>query len=110
MRLKNGVSSAGVKTEILLIIPMVEQVFNEYGKELIITSITDGKHSKNSLHYEGLAFDCRIRHLIPNFKSFQNQTLKAMVAEIAQKIREKVGSQYDVVQERTHIHIEFDPK
>ena len=30
--------------------------------------------------------------------------------EIADEIRKRLGSDYDIVLERTHLHIEFQPK
>lgn len=99
LRLKNGVNAAGMKPESLLIVMIAKDVCREMGKECVITSITDGKHSANSLHYEGLAVDLRTRHMIDSEqKEFKDQ----MAA--------RLGGNYDVVLERTHVHVEFDPK
>lgn len=64
--------------------------------KIVITSIRDGLHSPGSLHYEGNAFDLRL----PS---------KSRITKIVAALRRELGSPYDVVLERTHIHIEFDP-
>jgi hypothetical protein len=66
------------------------------GREAEITSIVDGDHSEHSRHYVGLAFDIRIWYM-PN------------PADFAKWLREHLGTNYDVVLEDTHIHVEFDP-
>ena len=69
------------------------------GKECVITSLLDGVHSKNSLHYTGNAFDLRIWIYTAKQK-------KAMFYQL----RKKLGINFDVVDEETHLHIEFDRK
>lgn len=65
----------------------------------IITSGIDGKHSQNSLHYVGRAFDFRTRSIHPD-------TLK----NIVQELKARLGPDYDVIDEGTHLHVEWDPK
>jgi len=71
-----------------------------YGQyDCVITSASDGKHGPNSLHYSGQALDLRTRHI-------HGQGLQLVV----DKLREALGSQFDVVLESDHIHLEFDPR
>lgn len=70
-----------------------------FGRDITITSISDGKHATNSLHYKGLAFDCRTRNL-----SAADARMFASALETA------LGSDYDVVLEESHCHVEYDPK
>ncbi len=73
---------------------------NDYfGKEIVVTSILDGKHSKRSLHYEGKAFDIR--------RWIYTETQLIQFIEL---LEEELGDDFDVVLEATHIHIEYDPK
>lgn len=59
----------------------------------------DGVHMKNSLHYFGKAVDLRIR---------DTRIEEALLFwELAKRL---AGSEFDVVWEKDHIHIEFDPK
>jgi len=54
----------GAKLEPTVAIPIalqvIEPILRKHGQELIITSMLDGKHMANSLHYKGLAVDLRI--------------------------------------------------
>ena len=67
------------------------------GRPAIITSVEDGLHSKNSLHYEGRAIDLRTRDLSAE-----------QIAAYAAELREALGMGWDVIVEKTHIHIEWD--
>jgi hypothetical protein len=69
------------------------------GKEIVITSGLDGKHSRKSLHYSGNAFDIR---------TFIYTTSE--VNKLIPALKLVLGSDYDVVYEGNHIHIEYDPK
>ena len=68
------------------------------GKECVITSLLDGVHSKNSLHYTGNAFDLRVW-------IYTEKQKKAVLYQL----RKKLGINYDVINETDHIHVEFDP-
>ena len=85
-----------VNNAILIVDELSQQMF---GKEIVITSLLDGVHSKNSLHYSGLAFD--IRTWIYKEKHIPNFVLK---------IKEQLGKNFDVIFETDHVHIEYDPK
>jgi len=68
------------------------------GKEIVVTSMLDGKHMTGSLHYQGNAFDIRTsiyptkeRVLVISYLRMFDDTL-------------------DIVDEGDHIHIEIDPK
>ncbi len=97
--LKPGVSVAGVRPEIAIAITVAASVFSSHGLGCIVTSVVDGEHSSGSLHYSGGACDLRIRH-----------APQRLVSTIAREIRIALGSDYDVVIEADHIHIEFQPK
>lgn len=97
MKIKPGVKAAGLKAEALLGITVAESVYRQHGYELVVTSITDGKHMKGSLHYKGLAFDCRT-----------NMMPASMKEKVTAALSEALGPEYDVVLEPTHIHVEFD--
>lgn len=76
---------------------VAEGIWREDGEDnLTITSGTDGTHSTGSLHYSGAAVDLRIKDI-------------RKVASKAARLRNRVGRDFDVVLESTHIHIEFQP-
>ena len=65
----------------------------------VITSAVDGKHSKGSKHYIGYALDIRSRNMTSNGKLSCTKQLKV-----------KLGNEFDIVLEKDHIHLEFDPE
>ena len=96
---KDGVSVDGIKKEIITLIAILNCYFYlRIGKPLVITSCTDGKHMKGSKHYSGYAIDIRTRHL--------------NVQEIEKLIiwfKNSYDKEYDIVLEKDHIHVEYDP-
>jgi len=99
MKLKTGVKTAGIRPEILLALFIADKVWTDNGKELVVTSITDGKHSLHSKHYPGLAVDLRTRYFLLNIK-----------VKVAGELRLKLGKDYHVLMEKTHIHLSYKPK
>lgn len=77
---------------------VVSNVWRRHGFTATVTSGYDGSHQANSLHYEGLAEDYRTSDVPSNI-------LPTMVAEV----RAQLGSNYDVILESTHLHVEYDP-
>lgn len=67
------------------------------GRDAVFVHVMDGKHKKGSRHYVGLAVDIRIWY-VKNPQVF------------ADSIKKLLGKHYDVVLEKTHIHVEYDPK
>ncbi|HEY9814498.1 MAG TPA: hypothetical protein V6D20_01640 [Candidatus Obscuribacterales bacterium] len=98
MMLKQGVNPLGMRPEILIAAIVANEVYAVQGHNLVITSITDGKHGSDSYHYKGMAIDCRTHYF-----SGPDEIIK-----VASSIVARLGSFYDVVIESDHIHIEFD--
>lgn len=99
MIFKSGVKLFGLKSETLAAMIAVDGAYNDLGHDLVITSVRDGQHSRTSLHYVGYAFDCRIHGINPE-----------RLSELVQLIRESLTDEFDVILEKDHIHIEFQPK
>jgi hypothetical protein len=99
LKIKHDVKLTNLQPQILVALITSDDVFAKYNKDCIITSANDRKHSLGSLHYKGLAIDIRTRHL-----------LKEDIPSITSEIKKALGSDYDVIFEKDHIHIEFDPK
>ena len=66
-----------------------------------VTSANDSRHSDNSLHYKNRAFDIRILNIIGDV----HREAKLW----AERMQVELGPDYDVLYEKTHIHIEHDP-
>lgn len=73
--------------------------FTSFNKYMCVTSTTDGKHSKKSLHYKGLAIDIRTFD-----KTFEETN------RFVNFIKFHFDKILDVVLENDHIHVEYDPK
>lgn len=97
MRLKAGVKATGVKTEILLALNIADAVWARAGKELVVTSLTEGAHSGNSRHYIGMAADLRTRYFSENKK-----------ADVFLELKDALGSGYGCVYHDTHIHVQYN--
>jgi hypothetical protein len=97
------VSIEGLKPVTALAMLRVEPIIKKYtkpthvGEAYVITSVNDGRHMSKSKHYEGHAFDVRIWWLTDQLGC-------------TGAIAEKLGPDFDVVLEKDHIHIEYDPK
>lgn len=100
LKFKQSVSLNGIKNELVLAIIVAKASFEEHGADCIITSVCDGSHSKQSLHYAGCAVDFRTRHV-------DGLTLGLIVLEIQAALPD---DEFDVIREETHLHIEWQPK
>jgi len=106
MFLKDGVSIDGMQPEIMIALMVAKDVFAEHGIDLCITSGVEGEHGPRSKHYEGKAVDLRRRDI-------KTQVIAELILE---KLQERLNGskgnfkgQFDIVLEKTHYHLEFDP-
>jgi len=97
--LKGGIKLLGLKPEMIVGHMAVCLAYSEAGHDVVITSGTEGKHSRNSRHYSGLAMDYRSRHVS-----------EGAMNDITSKVKKALEGQFDVVLESDHLHVEFDPK
>lgn len=101
MQIKNGVILNGLQKEMLLAIHSCEIIWLGEGRNegVTITSALDGVHSRQSYHYTGYAIDVRTRYFTPS-----------QIVRCVKQLNKLLGYPYDVVVEKTHIHIEYDWK
>ena len=99
LRLKPGVRLHGIEPQMILAMHIAEQCCAELGTDCTVTSAVEAKHGAKSLHYVGRAIDIRTRTLTPE----RQETLRERIAS-------RLGTDFDVLREATHIHIEWDPK
>ena len=101
-----GTSIRGLRPEMVAAFPMIEAAYLEVvGVEATLTCGTDAKHGEGSLHYVGLATDWRRRSDGASYYWDTNTTTSLVNA-----IKQRLGSEFDVAVEPTHIHIEYQPK
>ncbi len=102
MQIKEGVKVEGMRDPIFLALLGADKLYLSYGVEqgVVVTSIMDGVHKKNSRHYTGDAMDIRIWNLPDHISA----------TRASSDLREMLDHDYDVVLEKDHIHVEWDPK
>jgi len=97
MLLKLGVDISRLKPPIRKKLNLIEKIFNDCADcEAVITSTYEGSHSPSSLHYANLAIDLRLP--------------PRNINTVVEELKRRLGKDYDIVKEPTHIHLEFDPK
>lgn len=90
----------GVHPKLHKAMKLTDQLHLGYtGSEATFVHIMDGAHNKGSRHYVGLAFDLRIWRI-------EKDELAAFVRDL----KLLLGEHFDVVNETSHIHVEYDPK
>lgn len=100
MQQKDGVRAIGIQAVTVYGMALAESAVKRVtAMEMVVTSVTEGKHQLGSLHYKGLAFDLRISAWTPS-----------MVDNVVIAIKKALGPDWDVVLETDHVHIEHDPK
>ena len=99
MKQKEGVILAGLDLKMRPALIHAGRIWRLFGQECVVTSGLEGEHSDGSLHYYGRAVDLRTRY----FTDVQ-------VAEVAKKLAEALGEEFDVVITKTHMHVEYHPK
>jgi len=100
MRFKDGVIYDGIRPEMMVALGFLTAAYANFGKDLIVTSVKDGRHSTGSRHYSGYAVDVRIHHLI--------HEERAKLAAFCRAKLDPLG--FDTVLEHDHLHCEWDPK
>lgn len=99
MKINKGVNIQGIDFKLRPALMYAEDIWKSHGQELVITAGMEGEHSASSLHYYGLALDLRTNY-------FSLDTARIVCLELANKL----GRNFDVVLEKSHIHVEYDPK
>lgn len=100
MLLKLGVDISRLNKEIRRTLPKVDRAVSRFKDEAVITSTFEGTHSPGSLHYCNDAYDLRLPRAL----------LSHELGELRAEIQRVLGKDYDVVLEKNHFHIEYDPK
>lgn len=96
----DDVDLKGLTTQLLFAIIVAQSVYNLYQTPLVITSLNDSVHSNASLHWSGNAVDIRTRNL----------PVGVDPQDVADRIDDALGFDYDVIYHNDHIHIEYQPK
>jgi len=76
------------------------------GDTLVVTSANDGRHKRGSRHYQGLAFDIRLRDAHGRVGTIIDE---AAITLWCTRLRDALPS-WDIIDEGDHLHLEYDPK
>ena len=99
MRFKTGVPE-DLHVNMSRLLPVIDYItISVCRRPAIITSTTDGRHMRGSLHYKGLAVDLRTKDLSMYETINYHTSLKSALCKLC-----------DVVLESDHIHVEYSPK
>lgn len=96
MRIKAGVDILGTKPELIIGYMITVFAYHDAGEKFVLTGGREGKHTLTSLHNSGNAFDCRLP--------------KKDAQGLRDEIKRRTGIDFDVVLERDHIHVEYQPR
>ncbi len=99
VHIKSGARVFGIKPELLLALIVADGIWTERGKMLTVTSFTEGKYMPGNLHYKGPGVD-----FLSNDLGNQEQ------ADLLTTLKSRLGSDWNVLLEGDHYHVEFDPK
>lgn len=104
IRIKEGVDLRELQPQMVLAAVVAAPVFKAHGHDVTITSAFDGKHMANTLHSrDGKCRALDLRTVTAGIPAKEAETIGA-------GLRLALGKQFDVVVEKDHIHVEFDPK
>lgn len=101
MLLKKGITLQGIKAETIICMYIADSIAKQrFNREITITSLNDGKHMPNSKHYQGYAFDIRT----------YDWKIQSELQTYIELLKKDLDFMCDIVLEKDHIHIEYDPK
>ena len=81
-----------------------EDLYNKYKRDTVITSGNDGAHGMHSKHYDNRGLDFRTFHLPGGYLGLEAR-------DIAQRLNAQLKPLgFDIVLEKDHLHVEYDPK
>lgn len=91
----------GIQPEIVLALVMVESVFAAFKQDCVITSLTDGEHTKAARHRQGLAVDLRSTTTPEDMKPYLLEGLREALPYYEVSLTDLGGP-------NEHFHIEYD--
>jgi len=106
IRIKQGAVIQGLHIEMHRVLKLVPKVWAEFGylPWAAVTSGLDGEHGWDSLHPFGRAVDLR------TWKNDAGEQIDLPTKQkMARRLQTLLGTDYDVVVEGDHIHVEYDP-
>lgn len=99
MKIKDGVSEVGLKIEMRIVKVYAGKIWAKHGQICVMTSGTEysPKRLDGSLHPFGYGTDYRTSYFSTEEKHI-----------VALELKAELGKDYDVVEKKDHIHVEYD--
>jgi uncharacterized protein YcbK (DUF882 family) len=105
MRFKPGVCLEDLKPQTGVALGVCNDAYKSFGCEMTVTSVKDGRHMLRSKHYEGRAFDLRIKDVPKDLRRAVVETIKLRLGHVGfDVVWEGVGKPSE------HVHVEYDFK
>ena len=101
-KIKKGADISHLNIEMREALPIMASVYEKYGYELTVTSANDGRHMPGSKHYTNDAVDLRIWGM-------KDAGFLKIIANELQIALDNFIQGFQVVIERDHYHVEWDP-
>lgn len=107
----NSVKLDGIQPIMRHAMRWADLIWKDLGQECVITSGTEATkdgdliHSAGSLHYSGLALDFRTRY----FNDKGDKAAYELEKALNDVNRGLDSGRFEVIQHKTHIHVEFEP-
>ena len=108
LRIKPGVRLEGLQPQMVIAWGMIAEICADYYVDCVITSGTDGDHKAGSLHHCGRALDFRTRDLVA--AGGVDQSASEIKSSFRAQVKVRLGAEFFVFLEPTHLHVEYDPK
>ncbi len=99
LQFKAGVHLLGLRPEMVAAMNVVASIYQERNLDCVVTSAVDGQHGRNSCHFKGCGLDFRTRNVHPSARNGLTEAIKSAL-----------GNEFDVVLEKDHLHVEWDPE
>jgi hypothetical protein len=96
---RNDLWVTGLKPEMVPVQIVLLDIGQDTGLKITISGVMEGDHAQKSRHWSGMAIDCFC-------EPWNAANRSALVASLKARLPDRL---YDVIDETTHVHIEFDP-
>ena len=105
MDIKSGAILAGLNPVMRAVLREADRIWQDHGKELMVTEGLGGTHSAPSWHYYGLALDLRTKYFSLEVSKTVHRELKAALPEY--DIVHHIKKDNNGVEYSSHIHAEI---
>lgn len=107
LSLKKSAIPKDLKPQALLLLMIVKEIHDEMELDLTLTSLNDSRHKVDSYHYDGYAFDTRVRTAWRNTANYPNEE---QCKQIVKEVQKRAGPCFFALYEHDHIHFQYNAR